>query len=153
VAGLAAEEAAVAAAAGNMQAKILRQSAVMFASDLPKTIAFWNEKAGFATHATFLDPPRFAIMERDSAFVMLRQAATGQTIVPYSRLGEGLWNAYFWVDDVEALFAELRGRAAPLDYELCDQPYGVREFAIKDPDGQGIGFGQVLGTATGAPPT
>jgi len=132
---------------------IQRQAAVLLASDLPKTIACWNEKLGFATHGTFGEPVQFAIMERDTAFVMLRQAALGQAIVPYWQHNEGLWNAYFWVDDVKALFNELRGRGAAIDYELYDQPYGVRDFAVRDPDGQTIGFGQVLNTANGAPPT
>jgi catechol 2,3-dioxygenase-like lactoylglutathione lyase family enzyme len=131
---------------------IQRQAAVLFASDLPNTIKFWTDKVGFATHGTFLDPPVFAIMERDGAFVMLKRLAGGDTIVPYAQRDEGLWNAYFWVDDVGALFGELRERGAPIDYGLCDQPYGVREFAIQDPDRQTIGFGQVLNTADGAPP-
>jgi uncharacterized glyoxalase superfamily protein PhnB len=134
-------------------AKILRQAAVLLATDLPRTIAYWNDKIGFATHGTFGEPVQFAIMERDNAFVMLRQETPGESIVPYWQHNEGLWNAYFWVDDVKALFDELRGRGATIDYDLYDQPYGVREFAVHDPDRQSIGFGQVLGTATGAPPT
>ena len=132
---------------------IKRQAAVLFARDLPATIKYWNQKLGFSTHGTFLDPPVFAIMERDAHFVMLRQAEQGQVIEPYSRRGDGLWNAYFWVDDVTALLEELRDRGATLDYGLCDQPYGVREFAIQDPDGQTIGFGQVLNTPDGSPLT
>jgi hypothetical protein len=42
------------------------------------------------------------------------------------------------------LFAELKGRGAKVDYELCRQPYEVLEFAVHDPDGQSIGFGQEL---------
>ena len=132
--------------------KIQRQAAVMFASDLPRTIKYWNEQIGFATHGTFLDPPVFAIMERDANFVMLKQLAKGDTIIPYCDRDEGLWNAYFWVDDAASLFDELRKRGAIMDYGLCEQPYGVREFAIRDPDQQTIGFGQVLNTANGAPP-
>jgi uncharacterized glyoxalase superfamily protein PhnB len=55
-----------------------------------------------------------------------------------------LWNAYFWVDDVERLFGEIDGRGATIEYGLCDQFYDVREFALRDPDRQTIGFGQVL---------
>ena len=131
---------------------IQRQAAVLFASDLRTTIEYWNDRLGFATHGTFLDPPVFAIMERDSHYAMLKQLAPGDTIKPYADRDEGLWNAYFWVDDVAALFEELRGRGAPIDYGLCDQPYGVREFAVRDPDRQTIGFGQVLSSKNGAPP-
>jgi catechol 2,3-dioxygenase-like lactoylglutathione lyase family enzyme len=28
-----------------------------------------------------------------------------------------------------------------LDYTLCDQPRGMREFGVQDPDGRDIGFG------------
>jgi len=131
---------------------IQRQAAVLFASDLPATIKYWNDRLGFATHGTFLDPPVFAIMERDTHYVMLKQLAAGNTITPYAERNDGLWNAYFWVDDVAALFDELCGRGAPIDYGLCDQEYGVREFAVRDPDQQTIGFGQVLNTKNGAPP-
>jgi len=47
---------------------------------------------------------------------------------------------------------ELGGRGATIDYDLCKQPYGVLEFAVRDPDRQTIGFGQVLNTPNGAPP-
>lgn len=130
---------------------IQRQAAVLFASDLRSTIAYWNDRLGFATHGTFLNPPVFAIMERDRHYVMLKQLAVGDSITPYAARDEGLWNAYFWVDDVEALFEELRKRAAVIDYGLYDQPYGVREFAVRDLDKQTIGFGQVLESENGAP--
>ena len=134
------------------QGKIMRQAAVLFASDLPKTIAYWNERLGFAIHGTFLDPPVFAIMELDRHYAMLKQLAVGDSIEPYAARSEGLWNAYFWVDNVDAMFEDLRKRGATLDYGICDQPYGVREFAVQDPDRQTIGFGQVLSTPNGAPP-
>jgi len=68
----------------------------MFASDLPRTIKYWNERLGFATHGTFLEPPVFAIMERDSHYMMLKRLAEGDTLVPYADRDERLWNAYFW---------------------------------------------------------
>jgi hypothetical protein len=43
----------------------------------------------------------------------------------------------------------MKRRGATIDYELCDQFYDVREFGVRDPDDQNIGFGQVLTKATG----
>jgi len=123
---------------------ILRQAPVLFASNLPDTIAYWRDKLGFAQHGVFGEPPQFAIMEYGNAFAMLKQAPAGHAIAPYWQVSEGLWNAYFWVDDVAALFADVQRRGAAIDYGLCDQFYGVREFAVLDPDRQSIGFGQVL---------
>ncbi|MGL4974279.1 MAG: VOC family protein, partial [Bosea sp. (in: a-proteobacteria)] len=65
-------------------------------------------------------------------------------IVPYWQQRDQLWNAYIWVDDAAALFAEMKASGAKIDYELCDKPYGVREFGLQDLDGHDIGFGQVI---------
>ena len=131
------------------QARVLRQAPILFASNLGDTITYWRDKLGFEQHGVFGEPPEFAIMEYGNAFVMLKQAPKGHAIIPYRKISEGIWNAYFWVDDVEALFADLKRRGATIDYGLCDQFYDVREFGVRDPDDQDIGFGQVLTKATG----
>jgi catechol 2,3-dioxygenase-like lactoylglutathione lyase family enzyme len=125
-------------------ARILRQAPILFASNLRASISYWTDKLGFETHGAFGEPPEFAIMERGNAFAMLSQAPQGHRIVPNWQIKEALWNAYFWVDDIQTLFDEVRGRGATIDYGLCDQPYGVREFGVQDPDRQDIGFGQLL---------
>ncbi len=39
------------------------------------------------------------------------------------------------VDDVDAHHAHARGAGAQIDYEPTDQPYGLREYAARDPEG------------------
>jgi catechol 2,3-dioxygenase-like lactoylglutathione lyase family enzyme len=56
-----------------------------------------------------------------------------------------MFDAYFWVDDVEALHEELRGRGADLLHGPVDQPYGLRDIGVRDPDGYILAFGQQLG--------
>ena len=53
-----------------------------------------------------------------------------------------MWDAYFWVDDARALYDDFSARNVDMVYELCDQPWGCREFAIRDPDGYHLAFGQ-----------
>jgi hypothetical protein len=127
-----------------MSGKILHQAAVLFVSDIRGSIRYWNDKVGFESRNIVGDPPEFAILGRDNGFLMLRLAPPDYAIVPYWKINEGLWNAYFWVDDARALFAEIKKRGAKIDYELYQQPYAVLEFAIRDLDGQSIGFGQEL---------
>jgi uncharacterized glyoxalase superfamily protein PhnB len=55
-----------------------------------------------------------------------------------------MWNAYFWVDDVDKLYDEFSASGASIDYELCNQPYGCREFGIQDLDGYDVAFCQIL---------
>lgn len=128
-------------------AGITAQAAVLISKDVPGAIAFWRDKLGFAVTGTWGEPPGFAILRRDGARVMIGAAKPDVDIVPYWKQREGLWNAYFWVDDARAVFAEMKASGATLDYDLCEQPYGVLEFGVQDPDGHDIAFGQILGEA------
>ena len=74
---------------------------------------------------------------------MVKQIDDDKHIVPHWTVSAGLWDMYFWVDDVDALYLEFVERGAKIDYGLCDQPYGCREFGTQDIDGHDIGFGQV----------
>jgi uncharacterized glyoxalase superfamily protein PhnB len=77
--------------------------------------------------------------------VMIKQIDDHKQIVPRWTVSSGLWDMYFWVDDVERLYREFVERGARIDYGLCDQPYGCREFGTQDLDGHDIGFGQDIG--------
>lgn len=76
---------------------------------------------------------------------MLSQAPAEAELLPHWRVVKQMWNAYFWVDDVEALYAEYQGSGAKIDYELGLKPYGVKEFGVQDMDGHDIAFGQLDG--------
>jgi uncharacterized glyoxalase superfamily protein PhnB len=123
-------------------AKIQAQAPILFAGNLQQTIDYWVDKVGFRAFGVWGEPPDFAILVRDNAHLMLSQAPKDHVIVPHWKIKDKLWNAYFWVDDARALFDEFRERGATIDYDLCEQPYGVLEFGIQDPDGHDIAFGQ-----------
>nr|WP_042187040.1 VOC family protein [Kibdelosporangium sp. MJ126-NF4]CEL17764.1 Lactoylglutathione lyase [Kibdelosporangium sp. MJ126-NF4]CTQ91012.1 Lactoylglutathione lyase (EC 4.4.1.5) [Kibdelosporangium sp. MJ126-NF4] len=40
------------------------------------------------------------------------------------------------VDDVDAAHAAMRADGADIVYEIRDEPWGVRRFFVRDPDGQ-----------------
>ena len=125
----------------------MRQSAILFASDLPASTAYWHDNLGFDEARNFRRTAAIRDHGARRNLRELKQAPKGHAIIPYWKISEGLWNAYFWVDDVAALFEEMRSRGATIDYGLCDQPYDVREFGVRDPDDQDIGFGQVIAAA------
>jgi predicted enzyme related to lactoylglutathione lyase len=54
------------------------------------------------------------------------------------------WEASVWVDDADALIAELRGRGATIARHICDQPYGMRDFDIADCNGYRLCFGHSI---------
>ena len=48
------------------------------------------------------------------------------------------------VEGLDELHQELAGRGAPVQSEPEDQPWGMREFSIRTPDGHRIRFGERL---------
>ena len=123
--------------------KLTASAAVLLVKDVVAAANHYRDAMGFAYDEFHGDPPCFVILGRDKVHLMLRQADP-RNVVPHKTVGEETWDIYFWVDDIEALYADCVRRGARISCELCDQSYGCREFAVRDLDGHEIGFGQVM---------
>lgn len=117
---------------------------VLLVRDVVAAAEYYRDKLGFSYERFWGDPPTFVILNRDNCSVMLRQVEHSFHIIPNWKVVRNLWDIYFWVDDVEKLYIELQERGATIDYTLCTQPYGCREFGVQDLDGHDIAFGQVI---------
>ena len=118
-------------------------SPVLLVSDLDRAVSYYRDRLGFECD-TYGEPPDFAVAERDEATILLALCNDAQRIVPNWRIVDKIWNAYIRVDDVDAMYAEVQTRGAPIDYTIYDAPSGFREFGVQDPDGHDIAFGQPL---------
>ncbi len=114
---------------------------MLLSSDLRRTAAWYRDALGFEgdLHG---DPPDFLIVSRDGARIMY--ALSLQPVVPNWHVVENIWNVYIRVDDVDAAYAETLERGTEIDYTLGNQPWGMREFGVQDPDGHDIAFGQPI---------
>lgn len=126
------------------KAKLLSSAPVLLVRDVVAAANHYRDALGFAYDRFWGQPPRFVILHRDGLRLMLNQVPPGTAIVPHWQVDANMWNAYFWTDDVDALFAEFQARGVRIDYGLGNKPYDVREFGIQDLDGHDIGFGQLL---------
>lgn len=124
--------------------KLTASSAVLLVRDVVKSADHYRDAMGFDYERFWGEPPSFVILHRDGLYLMLKQAADPRHVVPHWTVSDKLWNVYFWVAGVDALYAELVRRGARIDYGLCDQSYGCREFGVQDLDGHDIGFGEVI---------
>jgi predicted enzyme related to lactoylglutathione lyase len=125
-----------------MSARLIGSAAILLVKDVVASANYYRDKVGFRYDQVWGEPPCFCILRRDGYHLMLRQVDDAKFIVPHYTAVENMWNVYFWVDDVEVLYREVKQRGAIIDYELCNQPYGCREFGIQDLDGYDIAFGQ-----------
>ena len=119
--------------------KIEQAAPVLLSTDLERTAAWWRDALGWEFEL-FGELPSFGIASRDGARVMY--ALTEVPVVPNWRIVNATWNVYIRVDDVDAWHGDINGRGVELDYCLGDQPWGMREFGVQDPDGHDIAFGQ-----------
>src|SRR5579872_3309616 len=128
--------------------KLTGSAGVLIVQDVQKAADYWRDAVGFGYERMHGEPPNFCIVRRDGFSIMLAQIDDpARAPAPYWRVLPGLWNAYFWVDDAEALYSELQQRGATIDYTLGVKNYDgvrVKEFGIQDLDNHDIGFCEVL---------
>jgi predicted enzyme related to lactoylglutathione lyase len=115
--------------------------------------AYDRDVLGFTVDRLWGEPPCFVMPHRDGMTVMLGAAADPSLTRPNGADGE-TWDAYVWVQDADALFAEVSAKGARIVHPpLYREEYGNGEFAVSDLDGYIIAFGQHLAASqTGAAP-
>ena len=113
--------------------------------DVQKSTAFYRDVLGFTMGETVPDqePFVFVWMKRDDVSVFLNDiTAAAQDYPAAASLPPGGTAALFFiVTDVDAYHAKVAPRATVV-MPLKTQFYGMREFAITDPDGHIITFAE-----------
>ena len=116
--------------------------------DVVATANFYRDKLGFHYDRFWGEPPCFCMVHRNGVILMLSQLE-GQTGKMHpNRLSDPAgesWDAYVWVESADALYAEFQAKGVKIAREICDQPYGNREFDIEDCNGYRLSFGSDLG--------
>jgi uncharacterized glyoxalase superfamily protein PhnB len=116
-------------------------------SDMERSVAFYRDAVGLELIRTVPDhaPFDFAWMQGGAVNVFLNAADAVRKESPalVDRPLGGSLTLYFVVDDVDGVFASMRDRATVV-MAPTTQPYGMREFAVQDPDGYYLTFAQEM---------
>ena len=120
---------------------MVRQIApVFFTMDIPATLAYYTGKLGFAclgtwpTALSLNDPPVYAIVARDQQVIHFR-CAEPPTANP-DKYADELLDAYLFVEDADALYAEYAARGVEFARGLGNMPWqhaGVRGEGLRWP--------------------
>jgi uncharacterized glyoxalase superfamily protein PhnB len=102
------------------------------ANDLEETIRFYTQTLGFEVEQ---QTSRWCSLWWDQAELMFYEGGADSVATGMSGL------LYFYPDDVEALWEQLKGRVA-VERELQMMEYGMLEFAIRDCNGYILSFGE-----------
>jgi uncharacterized glyoxalase superfamily protein PhnB len=128
-------------------ADILRAATYLPVPDVGAAGTYYRDTLGFVCEYEAGTPTEFAIYRRGRALVMFRRAQPGAKLVPNEKQG-GTWDIFLWTNAVDALFAELARNGAAVVTPPTVMPYGMKEFAVRDPNGYILGFGQEWPTAS-----
>jgi catechol 2,3-dioxygenase-like lactoylglutathione lyase family enzyme len=101
-------------------------------SDMDRTIAWYRDVLGFR-----------CVRRMGDGWCHLEQGSVSLMFMKNEHVGAPHATAtqYIYVDDLDGLWETLKSRVAA-EWGPEVMPYGMREFAIKDPDGYYLSFGE-----------
>ena len=112
---------------------------------MKESIEFYRNVLGFNLGLAFPDAerPEYADLQRDGMSVMLVPAGS-QGIGSRAKLGTGIY-IYMQIDgDIDRYYARLKRKGVKVLFDIKDEPYGIRDFAIEDNSGYRLVFNQAL---------
>jgi catechol 2,3-dioxygenase-like lactoylglutathione lyase family enzyme len=120
-----------------VKALIVSAEPQLFVTDINASCDFFVTKLGFAVVFSYGEPPFYAQVQRDGAALNLRHVDR-PVIEPGLRDREELLSASLTVataEEIRQLFLEFQAASVTFFQTLRKQPWGVRNFIVKDPDG------------------
>jgi len=99
-------------------------------NDVAAAVSHYRDILGFRINYQQHD---LGVMDRDAITVVL---------IARTELHTGIGSAYVYIEDADALYTELRSKGANVQGEPVSHPWGLRDFAVLDPEGNRITFGQ-----------
>ena len=129
-------------ARGEVAVEVKSAAPTFLVADVEVTAKWYAENLGFqvAGHAPDKPPFVYASLQRDGAEIMLLNLDDYKKPDLSSRRPGGLWDAYFRLAGVRALYETVRHQPW-IKMPLRKQPYGDWEFEVRDPNGYVLVFG------------
>ncbi|MCC7177461.1 MAG: VOC family protein [Acidobacteria bacterium] len=120
-------------------ARIVSSRCVLAVRDLEVSTRYFTDVLGFSRDP--IDAAGWSFLTRDNFRVMLGECPDER---PASELGDHSYVAYWNVEGVDDFYRELSARGALLISQPADKPWGLREFALRTPDGHRLTCGEVM---------
>lgn len=111
---------------------------VLAVPDVTRTARWWTEAMGFTL---WMEPDGWKFVRRGGCSIMLGECPDA---IPPAELGDHSYFAYVVLDDLDAYHAEIAGNDVDILSGPVDKPWGMREMAVRTPDGHRVMFGQDL---------
>jgi catechol 2,3-dioxygenase-like lactoylglutathione lyase family enzyme len=117
----------------------------LFVADVEVSCRFFVRTLGFTLRFKYGQPAFYALIQRDGARLNLRFVHS-PVILRDSGAGKqaeiDLLAASIPVENIKSLYLEYKTTGVPMHQVLKKQPWGLRDFIIRDPDGNLVHFSE-----------
>ncbi|GIP39383.1 hypothetical protein J31TS4_26630 [Paenibacillus sp. J31TS4] len=121
-----------------VQRKIKHFSAIFYVTNRKQVLDYYSKLRFWCDY-------EMGFVEREGLYMIFHESKEGDAITPnYPIHGEDAVDVYAMVEGIENLYEEFKTKGAVFQYQLRTNKYRMREFAIIDPQGYTIGFGEPL---------
>lgn len=112
---------------------------MIFVANVQASAEFFKTTLGFSIDFLHGQPPFYGAVSRDGACLHLKFVHEPVLTVG-TQDRDGFIVAFIQVENVKALYAEYVAAGAMFDQKLKKQAWGLRDFIVRDPDGNGLCF-------------
>jgi len=119
------------------KATIVSAEPQLFVTDINRSCEFFREKLGFSLVFSYGKPPYYAQVGRDAARLNLRyveRPGIGSTVDDREEL-LSVSMTVATAEEIKLLFLEFQSAGVAFHQTLKKQPWGAKNFVVKDPDG------------------
>ena len=109
-------------------------SAILQVSDLKESIRFYTEALGFEEEFVFGDPPYYAGVKMGAVIIHLNAGRENEK-------RRGMGSVYVFCDEVDSYYKRIEDKGVEITSKLNTWPYDMRDFQVKDQDGNLLCFG------------
>jgi catechol 2,3-dioxygenase-like lactoylglutathione lyase family enzyme len=106
--------------------------------DVRSAVEFYRDVLGFSVDYMYGDSPVYAIVKRDNVRLALLEARNSDP-------GDG--RCYIFVREIDAYYQAVKRGDPDIIDALANRPYGMKDFALRDLDGNRLAFGQAIAAA------
>lgn len=118
--------------------KVVHTRHVLAVKDLAASAEYFKDKLGFDLDFT---APGWEFLSFGDFKVMLGECS--DALWAYET-GDHSWFAHALIENVDEIYKEFMEREAEIISSIRTQPWGIRDFTVKTPDGHRIVFGQLI---------
>ena len=116
--------------------RIIDSRCVLAVRNLKDSTRYYTDVLGFERDG--IDADGWSFLSRDTFKVMLGECPGEK---PASELGDHSYVVYLYVDGLDDFYTEVSARGAAVTSPPEDKPWGLREFALRTPDGHRLTCG------------